>query len=381
MKKFKKMASGGDTLSDGDLRSLKKSGLNYDFSNRAAEMEAYRKRQDAAERASKARKAPAAPKIAAGTGGGRGGDRVMPHSTTGGRQSAKMTYSDRQMRNPPKMEDDGLGAISPYNRTRYLAERESPIGYKNGKPMTDREMLDAGREMGVDLPEIEERVYGRKSQLGMKKGGKVMKDGAGGGLGRLEKAKAYKNGGVATDSDYTSNPMGDEGFKELGEKSKRKSKFAAKGGKMSSWEGSKADEKQDKKLAKKYGMPLKKWEKSAMDKKHDAQKSAKGLKAGGKAHAKGCDCMACGGKVKKYAKGGMIGDKPMPGTKTKANPGLMFTGADLKKDGMKKAGAKASGAKPAKMMKPLGGPAKMAKGGKVRGAGCAQRGTRFIGEV
>jgi hypothetical protein len=47
------------------------------------------------------------------------------------------------------------------------------------------------------------------------------------------------------------------------------------------WEGSAKDEAQDKKLAKKYGMSMSAWEKSKMDKKHDTQHSAKGLKRGG----------------------------------------------------------------------------------------------------
>ena len=50
------------------------------------------------------------------------------------------------------------------------------------------------------------------------------------------------------------------------------------------WEGSAKDETQDKKLAKKYGMSMSAWEKSKMDKKHDTQHSAKGLKKGGRAH-------------------------------------------------------------------------------------------------
>ena len=54
----------------------------------------------------------------------------------------------------------------------------------------------------------------------------------------------------------------------------------AKGGKAK-WEGSKKDESQDKKLAKKYGMSMDEWEKSGLDDKHDSQKSMKGLKKGG----------------------------------------------------------------------------------------------------
>ena len=107
---------------------------------------------------------------------------------------------------------------------------------------------------------------------------------------------------------------------------------------------------------------------------------------GGKAmsHDKGCKCMACGGMAK-YAKGGKVtfGSKqPLPGTKTVGpiRP-TTATGASMKKDGMKgQMGAKASGAKPTSMMKPLG-MTKMAAGGKVRGTGIAQRGTKFIGEV
>ena len=57
----------------------------------------------------------------------------------------------------------------------------------------------------------------------------------------------------------------------------------AAGGKMShmEWEHSKKDLEQDRKLAKKHGMSMEKWEKSALDKKHDKQQSAEGLKKGG----------------------------------------------------------------------------------------------------
>ena len=56
-----------------------------------------------------------------------------------------------------------------------------------------------------------------------------------------------------------------------------------KGGEAKSWEGSAKDKAQDMKLAKKHGMSYAKWEKSEMDKKHDKQKSMKGLKTGGMA--------------------------------------------------------------------------------------------------
>lgn len=56
-----------------------------------------------------------------------------------------------------------------------------------------------------------------------------------------------------------------------------------KGGKVESFEGTKKDESQDKKLAKKHGMSMKSWEASKMDTKHDEQQSMKGLKKGGRA--------------------------------------------------------------------------------------------------
>ena len=68
-----------------------------------------------------------------------------------------------------------------------------------------------------------------------------------------------------------------------------------KGGKVSKmeWEHSKEDLAEDKKLAKKHGMSMEKWEKSALDKKHDEQQSTEGLRKGGRA---------------KRASGGGLGD-------------------------------------------------------------------------
>ena len=72
-----------------------------------------------------------------------------------------------------------------------------------------------------------------------------------------------------------------------------------KGGKVShmEWEHSKSDLNQDKKLAKKHGMSMEKWEKSALDKKHDEQQSTEGLKKGGR--TKRADGGALGGKKAK----------------------------------------------------------------------------------
>ena len=50
---------------------------------------------------------------------------------------------------------------------------------------------------------------------------------------------------------------------------------------MGSFEGSARDIREDKKLAKKRGMSMKDWEASDADKKHDKQRSMKGLKKGG----------------------------------------------------------------------------------------------------
>lgn len=59
-----------------------------------------------------------------------------------------------------------------------------------------------------------------------------------------------------------------------------------RGGKVGhmEWEHSKEDLAEDKKLAKKHGMSMAKWEKSKLDEKHDLQQSMKGLKRGGRLH-------------------------------------------------------------------------------------------------
>ena len=52
----------------------------------------------------------------------------------------------------------------------------------------------------------------------------------------------------------------------------RSTREMKKGGKVESKEGSAKDMREDKAMAKKAGMSMAKWEKSAADKKHDAPK-------------------------------------------------------------------------------------------------------------
>jgi hypothetical protein len=106
-----------------------------------------------------------------------------------------------------------------------------------------------------------------------------------------------------------------------------------KGGKVSSeaWEHSKEDLREDRKLAKKHGMSMSKWEKSELDEKHDRQQSMKGLKRGGEAksmHHHDCTCKMCSGgmasKAKKYSGGGMLNDPGfMQGMESMQRRGLM----------------------------------------------------------
>ena len=153
-----------------------------------------------------------------------------------------------------------------------------------------------------------------------------------------------------------------------------------KGGKVSKmdWEHSKADLKQDKKLAKKHGMSLEAWEKSDMDKKHDKQQSAEGLCYGGKAKK------ADGGKVKWIQKAiknkgalhkqlGVPEDKKIPERKLEkaaAKPGKLGQRARLAQTlrGMHADGGSVfSGNSTTKVPGVVGGRKAHAKGGKTKG--------------
>lgn len=413
--------SGGLNLSYGDMLAAQKAGVDPNAGNRRdAALAAYQARQDAAEKAARRRRAaPASPPPASSAGNAAG-------------------EALRRARNAPPRSEERVRTDRPRSQSQASSD---PFA------IDMRRMSDPIRE----YQRTHDR-YGRK----LDENGRPL--------------------------DYAGNP--------IAQKKGGKVKMA-KGGKAEAFEGTAKDMAQDKKLAKKHGMSLKDYERSSIDKKHDEQRSMKGLKKGGMAkkmasggssdpysdlaarkevrakgkapdfataffgpsirdssdtraklrdigrrtglpdtrnqedtkagkmskmkkggkvvHDKGCKCMACGGMAK-YAMGGEVSTsqtgmkkplrptpsamakggkvtfgsmKPLPGTKT-VGPlirSTVATGANMKKDGMKgQLRAKASGAKPSKMMKPLG-MTKMAKGGKVRGAGIAQRGTKFIGEV
>ena len=78
-----------------------------------------------------------------------------------------------------------------------------------------------------------------------------------------------------------------------------------KGGKVShqEWEHSKADLKQDRKLAKKHGMSMEKWEESDLDAEHDKRQSAEGLKKGGAAGNYTGGTRPTGGRIARKAGG------------------------------------------------------------------------------
>ena len=120
------------------------------------------------------------------------------------------------------------------------------------------------------------------SRRAYKKGGKVEAKPEGKMCGGRADRKKRQSGGKA----ITANSLVNRNVKEANQERDGIKHVGGmkKGGKVSkeAWEHSKADLKQDKKLAKKRGMSMEAWEKSKADKKHDAQQSPKGLKHGGR---------------------------------------------------------------------------------------------------
>ncbi len=395
----KKMAAGGEASSYKDMTAGSGSGLGrLQKTSIASKTTTQKLKKGGIARMDKGGKPPTdeTPNIMKELVRGRDGKMRPVSNTEGDRIESGMKGEDARLERAYNLRDaaernrtgaavaDFYGTVHPFGRPKDRTNRARNQGYLD---KAERDVKDAlTRQEVIARTGNATKVEGMEGLMGMKDG-------------------YYKNG--VRDSRYAKG-----GVTKM-----------AKGGKAEAFEGSAKDMAQDKKLAKKYGMSMGDYEKSSVDAKHDKQRSMKGLKMGGKAkmaaggmstsqdgmkaplrpkptamamggyakggkaemHDKGCKCMACGGKAK-YAKGGKVtfgSMKPLPGTKT-VGPTIrptVETGASLKKDGMKgQLRAKASGAKPTNMMKPLG-MTKMAKGGKVRGTGIAQRGTKFIGEV
>ena len=385
-----KEVSGGDYLTEGDRLAMKKAGIS-EGGDRGMEMAAYRARQDAAEKRTRKAKS-SEPTYASQRAAQPGpdvdvyGDLRRDRGKGGGARGGPSSGGEAQMRSmglyPFGSDSNNVGGTTGLKTPNTYGDSERGNG-PGPNPKKKRSALDKALfGTGLDAMGNDIKAYGRTHDYagrpiptGARSGKIDQPDGSGGMTGDLKKGGKVK---------------------------------MAKGGKTEAFENTAKDMAQDKKLAKKRGMSFAAWEKSSADTKHDKQQNMKGLKKGG--HVKGCQCMACGGGVKRMASGGMSTaqdgmkgalrpkptamakggvvkktfGKPLPGTKVssqKIRSTVSTAGANMKKDGMKgQLRAKASGAKTTATMKPLG-MTKMAKGGKVRGAGIAQRGTKFIGEV
>ena len=197
------------------------------------------------------------------------------------KKAAKASASAKLSRMGGKSRGDTWDGVPPINTS-----TQAGLPIINKKPALSEETADR----------IMRKAGGRVGEKRLDKKPRAKKQYGGETLGSRIKAGLNKLTGFESDAEKQMRQLKDVGKSGTVDYDKIKSESKAmpaegslyKKGGMAKWEGSKKDESQDKKLAKKHGMSMTKWEKSSMDKKHDKQESMKGLKSGGRsAYAKG----------------------------------------------------------------------------------------------
>ena len=154
--------------------------------------------------------------------------------------------------------------------------RVDPHQKVDASSYTPPDALDADVKTGARP--VSQRLYKR----GGKTVGKVHGEHANHHAGR----KPRKSGGRTLTADSMMNRDSREANEERPGGRAHKGAFK-RGGHAEKFEGSARDEREDHKLAKKHHMSMREWEHSDLDKKHDRQRSTKGLKHGGRSKSVG----------------------------------------------------------------------------------------------